>query len=136
MAKSENTPSKTTAAASEAATKPEFVPAPTSSTNPLAIVSLVTGVLGITFVPFFASVAAVVTGHFALHQIKLKQEQGRGMALAGLVTGYAGLAFTLLALIALFGFIFMIIQMGGFDVVFDGNDYRDHGPRMPMRGGI
>jgi protein-disulfide isomerase len=53
-------------------------------TNTLAIVSLVTG--------FFCSVAAVVTGHIALGQIKRTGEYGRAMAIAGLVLGYLGIA--------------------------------------------
>ena len=46
-------------------------------TNTLAIVSLVTG--------FCCSIAAVVTGHIALGQIKRTGEQGRGLALAGTI---------------------------------------------------
>lgn len=114
------------------AAEPAFVPAPAASTNVLAIVSLVTGIAGLTFVPFFGSIAAVITGHISLNQLKRKQENGRGMALAGLITGYVGVGFMLLGLIALIGFVAMIIQMGGFDVVFDGNGM--NGGRMPMRG--
>ena len=37
---------------------------------------LVTGLLGFSFAPFLGSIAAVITGHIALHQIKRTQEQG------------------------------------------------------------
>jgi peptidyl-prolyl cis-trans isomerase B (cyclophilin B) len=52
-------------------------------TNPLAIVSFVSA--------FVVSLAAVITGHIALHQIKRSGDKGRGLALAGVVIGYAGL---------------------------------------------
>lgn len=45
---------------------------------------------------------AVITGHIALHQIKRTGEKGRGLAIAGVVIGYAGLiagAITLVLLI-------------------------------------
>ena len=40
-------------------------------------------------------IIAVVTGHRSLNQIKQTGESGRGMAIAGLVMGYGGLALTL-----------------------------------------
>jgi protein-disulfide isomerase len=60
-------------------------------TNTLAIVSLVTG--------FFCSIAAVITGHLALGQIRRTDQAGRGLAIAGLVLGYAGIFLTVLAVI-------------------------------------
>jgi hypothetical protein len=51
-------------------------------TNVLAIVSLVSA--------FVVSIVAVITGHIALSQIRRTGEAGRGMALAGLILGYAG----------------------------------------------
>jgi peptidyl-prolyl cis-trans isomerase B (cyclophilin B) len=40
---------------------------------------------------FVVSLAAVITGHIALHQIKRSGDKGRGLAIAGTVLGYAGL---------------------------------------------
>ena len=37
------------------------------------------------------SLAAIITGHIALSQIKKTGEQGRGLAIAGLIIGYIGL---------------------------------------------
>ena len=51
--------------------------------NVLAIVSLVSA--------FFVSLAAIITGHIALSQIKKTGEKGRGLAIAGLVLGYLGI---------------------------------------------
>ncbi len=57
---------------------------PTPRTNVLAIVSIVTA--------FMAPLAAVVTGHLALRQIARSGEEGRGLALAGLIIGYIACA--------------------------------------------
>jgi len=56
-------------------------------TNVLAIVSLVTSLLGI-FTFGLGGLAGVICGHISLSQIKRSSEQGRGMAIAGLVIGY------------------------------------------------
>ena len=78
--------------------RPTFVRA-TARTNGLAIASLVLGLLWITWI---GSVLAVVFGHVALRQIARAEggEAGRGMAIAGLVLGYIGLATLLLTLVA------------------------------------
>jgi heme A synthase len=62
-----------------------------SRTNVLAIVSLVTA--------FFVSLAAIITGHIALAQIKRTGEKGRGLALAGVILGYAGIALGTLVIV-------------------------------------
>ena len=63
-----------------------------ASTNTLAIVSLVLGILGLTFIPLLASVCAVVCGHIARGQIKRTGEGGSGFATAGLIIGYVSIA--------------------------------------------
>ena len=65
----------------------------------LAIASLVLGILGLVAIPFIASVAGVICGHIALGKIKRAAGAlgGRGLAIGGLVTGYLGIAFCLLA---------------------------------------
>lgn len=45
-------------------------------------------------------IVAVVTGHMGLSEIKKTREPGRGMAIAGLIMGYVGLAFILLTICA------------------------------------
>jgi Domain of unknown function (DUF4190) len=59
-------------------------------TNGLAIASMV---LGIVWIWWIGSILAVIFGHIALSQIKGRGEGGRGMAIAGLVLGYIGIAF-------------------------------------------
>lgn len=58
-------------------------------TNGLAIASLVTSLV---WVCGLSSIAAVVLGHVARGQIKRTGEQGAGLALAGLIIGYLGIA--------------------------------------------
>jgi hypothetical protein len=50
-------------------------------TNVLSIVSLVTSILGFAIVP-------IILGHISLGQITRTREQGRVMAIIGLVIGY------------------------------------------------
>lgn len=66
-------------------------------TNVLAIISLISA--------FMFSAAAVVTGHIALSEIKRTGETGRGMALAGLIIGYVGVAFMIVIFIVYFAFL-------------------------------
>jgi hypothetical protein len=55
--------------------------APTASTNGFAIAALVAGILS-------ASLFAIIFGHVAISQINKTGQQGKGMAIAGLVLGY------------------------------------------------
>ena len=64
-------------------------------TNSLAIVSMALGI-GQFFIPIVAAIAAVACGHAARRQIKQTGEGGDGLALTGLVLGYAGVAVPLL----------------------------------------
>jgi hypothetical protein len=53
--------------------------------NTLAVVSLASAVTG------FGAVAAVITGHISLAQLKKTNESGRGLALTGIILGYVGI---------------------------------------------
>lgn len=58
-----------------------------SSTNGLAVASLVLGIVGLlTFGS--VSIGAIITGHLALAGQKARDGFGRGQAIAGLVMGY------------------------------------------------
>lgn len=62
-------------------------------TNVLAVVSMVASIVGFLWLlPFFGPLTGVITGHISLRQISRTGEKGRGMALAGVIVGYAGLA--------------------------------------------
>ena len=55
--------------------------------NTLAVVSIATALTSI------GAVAAIITGHVALTQIKKSGQSGRGLALAGTIVGYVTIAF-------------------------------------------
>jgi hypothetical protein len=66
-----------------------------NSLNTLAVVSLATALTSI------GAVAAVITGHIALAQLKTEPKSGRALAIAGLIVGYATIAFWIFAAIGL-----------------------------------
>jgi hypothetical protein len=80
--------------------------APPRPTNSLAIVSLVAGCAQFVFCPIIGAITAIITGHIARAQIRRKGEQGNGLAVAGLILGYIGIALTVLAVAGLLVFIF------------------------------
>ncbi len=78
---------------------------PAAKTNTLAIVSLVSAIVGFVLIPFIASIVAVITGHMSLNQLKQSGEQGRGLALAGTIIGWVGIGLSVLTVIALLAFL-------------------------------
>ena len=80
----------------------------------LAIVSLVSGILGVMPFPILASVVAVVTGHLARAEIRRNPERldGDGMAVAGLVLGYVMLGLWLLGAAAVLLFLGGLAWLG------------------------
>ena len=65
-----------------------------AKTSPLAIVSLVLGIVGFCCGQLFVlSIAAIVTGVMARKQVKegMGRFKGDGLALAGLILGFAGI---------------------------------------------
>ena len=79
---------------------PPPVPVAPQGNNALAIVSLVCGVAQVMLWPL-ATIPAVVLGHVARHQIRRTGEQGAGLALAGLILGWIGVGFALLAIVGI-----------------------------------
>ena len=61
---------------------------PLAKTNGLAIASLACGLAQFVFGPL-ATIPAIVFGHISRRQIKRTGEQGAGLALAGLILGWA-----------------------------------------------
>ena len=82
---------------------------PVRQNSSLAIISLVAGILGWTLLPFLGSIAAIITGHMARGEIRRSPAtlDGDGMAIAGLMLGYAMLALSLL------GIVFLLLFFGG-----------------------
>lgn len=60
----------------------------------IAIASLVLGILGLTCLGPLGAIPAIICGHIGWSRIKKSggMLQGEGLALAGLITGYVGLA--------------------------------------------
>ncbi len=93
----------------------------TRTTSPMAIISLVAGILGWTLLPLLGSIVAVVTGHMARGEIRRAPErlEGDGLATAGLILGYASIAMAILAVIAViviflfFGGLAWFVAMAG-----------------------
>ena len=89
---------------------PGFPPPPAypvkAKANGLALASMILGIVGITvglcliFFPVMP-ILAVVFGHLGLSQTRSTGAPGRGYAIAGLVTGYIGIALAILWLIAI-----------------------------------
>lgn len=81
------------------------------ATNTLAVVSLIGGIASWVVLPFVAAIVAVITGHMSLGQIKRTGENGRGMALTGVILGWVNIGLSVLA--ALF---VIVIVIGAFGV--------------------
>lgn len=79
-------------------TPPGEIPASASHTSSLAIISLVTGILGITFLPILGSIIAVITGPMAKREIRESRGalSGDGMATAGIVLGWVSIGLLVL----------------------------------------
>jgi Domain of unknown function (DUF4190)/Domain of unknown function (DUF1707) len=75
------------------------MPGAVRPTNGLAIAALICGI-GQIFFWFVAAVCAIIFGHLARRQIRQTGEGGDGLALAGLILGYVGLALSIIGLIA------------------------------------
>lgn len=74
---------------------------PVARTNGLAIASLVCALAQFVVGPL-ATIPAIVFGHVARHQIKRTGEQGAGLALAGLILGWAAVILGILLLVIAF----------------------------------
>ena len=83
---------------------------PVESTNPLAIVSMILGIVSAVITVFCCcfsyganlpfAIAAIITG---VIQMKSKTNQkGRGMSLAGVITGGASIVLTIIAIVVIF----------------------------------
>lgn len=66
------------------------------ATNGMAIASMV---LGILWVYWVGSILALIFGYIGLRQIKERNEQGRGMAIAGVVLGWIWVGIGLIVIV-------------------------------------
>lgn len=70
-------------------------------TNTMAIIALIGGLL--------MPIVGIICGHISLGQIKRTGESGKGMAMAGLILGYA---FTAIGLLVFFAYILFFVIFG------------------------
>lgn len=87
---------------------------PPRQTSALAITSLISGILGWTLVPWIGSIVAIITGHMARGEIRRAPDrfEGDGLALAGLILGYAMLALSLVGIVLLVLFFGGLVWLG------------------------
>lgn len=71
---------------------PPYHLAPMPKTNNKAIVALVLGILSIMipYIGFFIGIVAIIYASLSMKEIKRTNDQGKGLAVAGLVTGIIG----------------------------------------------
>lgn len=99
------------------ATPSPYAGAPVAQPATLSVLSLVFGVIGLVLSLFLVgllpAIAAVILGHLALK----REPHARGMAVGGLVTGYVGVAISVLwALIILVPIVLVWIAVGAVGV--------------------
>ncbi|MFC5525666.1 DUF4190 domain-containing protein [Rhodanobacter ginsengisoli] len=93
--------------------QPSYKPA--SPTSSLAVVSLVFGILSWCVLPFVGAIVAIICGHMARGEIRRASPdarlEGDGMAVAGLLLGYAQLVLWVLL-------VFLVVAVMVFGVAF------------------
>lgn len=90
----------------------------------MAIISLVSGILGLSLVPLIGSIVAVITGPMAKREIRESGGMlaGEGMATAGIVLGWIGIAMSLMGL-CVACFIFVLLPLGFLGAAGEFNSY-------------
>lgn len=75
-------------------------PTVTQPSSSMAIISLISGVLGLTLLPVIGSIAAVITGFIARREIRESGGAlgGDGLATAGMILGWIGVGLTVVGL--------------------------------------
>lgn len=69
---------------------------PTAPSSTLSVLALVFGIMGLVFSFFFLGLLPAIGGAILGHLALKREPHARGMAIAGLTTGYVGIAISLL----------------------------------------
>ena len=83
-------------------------PNPAPQTSTLAVISLISGIVGWTVLPFIGALVAIICGHLARSEIRNAlpgSMEGSGMALAGLILGWVQMVLIVLAVVFIFLFL-------------------------------
>ncbi|WDQ34623.1 DUF4190 domain-containing protein [Paenibacillus marchantiae] len=79
-------------------------------TNSKSIAALVLGILSLTipYLGFFIGIVAIIFASLALKELRIRMEQGKGLAIAGLVCGIIGTALYAILIILVLLFTFLV----------------------------
>jgi Domain of unknown function (DUF4190) len=90
---------------------------PQSGSNGMSIAALVCGICG--FIYGIPAVLGIIFGCISLSQIKRTGQQGRGMAIAGIVLGILWLVLGIIVVVAIVAFVHSNAVNNGFDNGYD-----------------
>ncbi|HEV2621693.1 MAG TPA: DUF4190 domain-containing protein [Frateuria sp.] len=84
------------------------------TTSAMAVVSLVFGIAAWCMLPVVGAIVAIVCGHLARGEIRRSQgqQEGDGLAIAGLVLGYVQLAFGMVVLLFAIAAVLLGLSIG------------------------
>lgn len=91
---------------------PGYSSTPTTQTNIMALSSLIISCVSVLFGGLLAIVSAIL-GHIGLNQIKKNNEEGKTLAIIGLVLSYAQIALWLIAIAAFVLFVILGVAQTG-----------------------
>jgi hypothetical protein len=80
----------------------------------MAIVSLVSGILGFTFVPIIGSMVALITGYMARQETRAipPRASGDGMATAGIILGWVGIGLLVVGICCAIAWFVFVVGLG------------------------
>lgn len=94
--------------------QPSLPPTVTSDllpTSTLAIVSLVSAILGFTFVPVIGTIVALVTGYMARNETRVipPRASGDGLATAGIIMGWIQVGLLVLGVCCTIAYLIFVV---------------------------
>lgn len=92
---------------------PQNVVGSTLPSSTLAIVSLVSGILGFTFVPLVGAIVALVTGYMARNETRSipPKASGDGMATAGIIMGWVQIGLIVVGVCCFFAYMVFVVGL-------------------------
>lgn len=79
----------------------------------LATVSLISGILGFTFMPVLGSIVALVTGYMARNETRSipPKASGDGMATAGIIMGWIGIGLVVVGICCFIAYMVFVVGL-------------------------